>query len=51
MKKNMSTNAIIGWLEGWVSKTHCVQNNDNAVSNVFQYQKIKSNTSGGSKKF
>ena len=51
MKKNMSNNAIIGRLEGWVSKTHCVQNNDNAVSNVFQYQKIKSNTSGGSKKF
>ena len=51
MKKKMSTNTLIRWLEGWVSQTHRMENHDNAILDVFWCQKTKSNISGGIKKF
>ena len=42
MKKKMSTNAITWWLEGWVSQTLRVENNDNTILDVFSYYDIMS---------
>ena len=47
----MSSNVIIHWLERWVSQTHHMENNNNTILDVFNYQKTKSNTSGGVKNF
>ena len=38
MKKKMSANAIACWLEGWVSQTHQVKNNDNTILDVLTPQ-------------
>ena len=34
MKKKMSTNAMTHWLEGWISQTHQLENNDNAILDI-----------------
>ena len=38
MKKKMSTNIIIHWLEGWVSQTQ-VENNNNTILDVFSIRR------------
>ena len=49
--KKIKTKVTSRWLEGWVSQTHQVEDNDNKILDAFSYQKTKSNTSGGPKKF
>ena len=40
------------WLAGWVSQTHQVENNDNAILDVFSVSEhLESNTTGGARKF
>ena len=39
MKKKMSANAITCWLEGWVSQTHQVKNNDNTILDVLSIRR------------
>ena len=34
MKKKVSTNAMTCWLEGWISQTHQLENNDNAILDI-----------------
>ena len=47
MKKKMSTNVLTLWLEEWVSQTHQVDNNDNAILDVFLLsENLESNNSG-----
>ena len=51
LHQKMSSNVITHWLERWVSQTHQMENNNNTILDVFNYQKTKSNTSGGVKNF